>query len=64
MRYATEATPRLWWFNFANLFSMSLLPALYRLDGREQIGAATGRLLCGSLLPRERNVHMSNSGAH
>jgi uncharacterized membrane protein len=26
MRYATEATPRLQWFNFAHLFSMSLLP--------------------------------------
>jgi uncharacterized membrane protein len=26
MRYATEATPRLLWFNFAHLFSMSLLP--------------------------------------
>jgi uncharacterized membrane protein len=26
MRYATEATPRLMWFNFAHLFSMSLLP--------------------------------------
>lgn len=26
MRYATEATPRLLWFNFADLFSMSLLP--------------------------------------
>ena len=26
MRYATEATPRLLWFNFINLFSMSLLP--------------------------------------
>jgi uncharacterized membrane protein len=26
MRYATEATPRLVWFNFAHLFSMSLLP--------------------------------------
>ena len=25
-RYATEATPRLLWFNFAHLFSMSLLP--------------------------------------
>ena len=25
MRYATEATPRLLWFNFAHLFSMSLL---------------------------------------
>jgi len=25
-RYATEATPRLMWFNFAHLFSVSLLP--------------------------------------
>jgi len=26
LRYAEEATPRLLWFNFAHLFSMSLLP--------------------------------------
>jgi uncharacterized membrane protein len=26
MRYATEGTPRLMWFNFAHLFSVSLLP--------------------------------------
>ena len=26
MRYAAEATPRLLWFNFAHLFSMSLVP--------------------------------------
>src|SRR5919205_1954696 len=26
MRYATEAMPRLLWFNFAHLFSVSLLP--------------------------------------
>jgi uncharacterized membrane protein len=26
MRYAREATPRLLWFNFAHLFSISLLP--------------------------------------
>ena len=26
LRYAAEATPRLVWFNFAHLFSMSLLP--------------------------------------
>jgi uncharacterized membrane protein len=26
MRYAIEATPRLMWFNFAHLFSVSLLP--------------------------------------
>ena len=28
MRYATEATPRLLWFNFAHLFSMSLESAI------------------------------------
>jgi uncharacterized membrane protein len=26
LRYATEATPRLMWVNFAHLFSVSLLP--------------------------------------
>lgn len=26
LRYASEATPRLIWFNFAHLFSVSLLP--------------------------------------
>ena len=26
LHYATEATPRLMWFNFAHLFSVSLLP--------------------------------------
>jgi uncharacterized membrane protein len=26
MRYATDATPRLMWFNLAHLFSVSLLP--------------------------------------
>jgi uncharacterized membrane protein len=29
MRYAAEATPRLMWFNFAHLFSVSLLPLFY-----------------------------------
>jgi uncharacterized membrane protein len=41
MRYAGEATPRLLWFNFAHLFSMSLLPAVHRLDGGEQARAAS-----------------------
>src|SRR5215467_13052427 len=46
MRYATEANLRLLWFNFAHLFSMSLLPLFYRLDGEQRVGAATCRLLC------------------
>ena len=34
MRYATEATPRLLWFNFVHLFSMSLLPLSRRREPR------------------------------
>jgi uncharacterized membrane protein len=37
MRYATEATPRLMWFNFcASVFCVAA-SALHRLDGRERI---------------------------
>ena len=38
--------------------------ALYRLDGRERTGAAAGCLLCGGFLPRERDLHMFDLGAH
>ena len=38
--------------------------ALYRLDGREQTGAATGCLLCGGFFPREHDLRMLNLGAH
>ncbi len=75
MRYATTATPRLMWFNFAHLFSVSLLPlstavfrvaasALHRVDGRERIGSPASFLLCGGLLPRERDLHISDLGAY
>jgi Endosomal/lysosomal potassium channel TMEM175 len=64
MRYATEATPRLLWFNFAHLFSMSLLPLSTAWMAVSKIGAATGRLLCSGFLPRERNLHLSHPGAH
>jgi uncharacterized membrane protein len=57
LRYATEATPRLMWFNFAHLFSVSLPSAFHRLDGRERIGAAACCLLCCGLLPGERNLY-------
>jgi hypothetical protein len=36
--------------------------ALYRLDGREQIGAATGYLLGDGFLPRECDLHLLNTG--
>ena len=64
MRYATEATPRLLWFNFAHLFSHVAPSALHRLDGRKQTGAPTGCLLCGGFLPRQRDVRLLNLGAH
>jgi hypothetical protein len=62
LRYATEATPRLMWFNFAHLFSVSLPSAFHRLDGRERIGAAACCLLCCGLLPGERNLYSFDFG--
>jgi Endosomal/lysosomal potassium channel TMEM175 len=62
MRYAAEATPRLLWYNFAH-FDVAA-SALYGLDGRKRIGAATGCLLCGSFLSRKRNLHMFDLGAY
>src|SRR6266536_6305653 len=35
---------------------------LYRLDGREQISAAS--LLCGGFLPRKRDLHIFDLGAY
>jgi hypothetical protein len=34
------------------------------LDGREQISAATGCLLCGGFLPRKRDLHIFDLGAY
>ena len=64
MRYATEATPSSVVVQFrASVFRVAA-SALHRLDGREQIGAATGCFLCGGFLPRERDLRMLNPGAH
>jgi len=57
LRYATEATPRLMWFNFAHLFGIAA-SAFHRLDGREQAGAATGGVLCRGFLSSQRNLHL------
>jgi uncharacterized membrane protein len=54
LRYAREATPRLMWFNFAHLFSVSLLPLSTALDGGKPACASTGQLLRGGLLLCER----------
>jgi uncharacterized membrane protein len=64
MRYATEATPRLMWFNFcASVFCVAA-SALHRLDGRERISAAASCLLRVSILPGERNLYISDLGAY
>ena len=64
MRYATEATPRLLWFNFrASVFCVPA-SALHRMDGRKRIGATAGCLLCGGILPGERDLHISDLGAY
>ena len=64
MRYATEATPSLLWFNFAHLFSISLLPLSTAWMGGERIGAAAGRLLRGGVLPGERDLRVVDLGAY
>src|SRR2546421_5515842 len=38
--------------------------ALHRLDGRERVGSPAGFLLCGGLLPSERDLHISDLGAY
>ena len=38
--------------------------ALYRLDGRERIGAAAGCFLCGSFLSGERDLRIFDLGAY
>jgi hypothetical protein len=63
MRYATTATPRLMWFNFAHLFFRVTASAFHRVDGRERIGAPAGFVLCGGLLCSERDLHLSDLGA-
>ena len=58
MRYATEATAHLMWFNYrASVFSVSA-SALHRMDGGEQIGAGASCLLCGDLLSRQCDLHL------
>ena len=64
MRYATEATPRLLWFNFAHLFSMSLLPLSTAWMAVSRLAPQPVAFLRSGLLPRERNLHMPHLGAH
>ena len=60
LRYATQATPRLMWFNFAHLFSVSLLPLSTAWMAVSEL--APQPVVCCGLLPRERNVHSFDLG--
>jgi uncharacterized membrane protein len=62
LRHAREATPRLLWFNFAHLFSVSLLPLSTAWMAGKRIGAAAGCLLCGGVLPGECDLHTFDTG--
>ena len=64
LHYATEATPRLMWFNFAHLFFRVAASTFHRLDGRELVGATACRFLCRGLLPRKRDLHIFDLGAY
>ena len=62
MRYATEATPRLMWFNFAHLFSVSLLP----LSTASTAGASWRRSPLPFMLRSscERNLYSLDLGTY
>ena len=62
MRFATVASSRLLWFNFAHFHVAASV--LYRLDGRERIGSIGGCLLCGGFLPGKCDVHLFDLGAY
>ena len=63
LRYATEATPRLMWFNFAHLFSVSLIPLSTAWMAVSKLAPQPVVLLCCGLLLRERNLHGFDLGA-
>jgi len=52
LRYAREATPRLMWFNFAHLFSVSLLPLSTAWMAVSRLSPQPVRVLRGGLFLR------------
>ena len=57
MRYAAEATPRLMCVQFCASVLRIAASSLHRLANWHRAGL----LLCGSLLPRERHLHLPSS---
>src|SRR5689334_21751664 len=60
LRYRCD--PSLVVVQFRASFFHVAAPAVYCLDGREQIGTATSCLLCGGFLPRKRDLHSFDLG--
>jgi hypothetical protein len=52
------------WFNFAHLFSMSLLPLSTAWMANSELAPQPVAFLCSGFLPRERHLHMLDLGAH
>ena len=61
LRYCAEATHHLLWFNFAHLFSMSLLPLSTAWMAVSEL--APQPVALGGLLPRERDLRVVDLGA-
>jgi len=64
MRYATETTPRLMWFNFAHLFSVSLLPLSTAWMAVSKLAPQPVAFLCRGVLPCKRDLHSFDLGAY
>jgi uncharacterized membrane protein len=64
MRYATEATTRLMWFNFAHLFSVSLLPLATAWMAVSELSPQPVAFYAAVFLPRKRNLHMFDHRAN
>jgi hypothetical protein len=62
MRYATEVTSRLLWFNFAHLFSMSLLPLSTAWMAVSRLAPQPVSFYAAGFLPRKRDLHMFDPG--
>ena len=63
MRYAREATPRLLWFNFAHLFSMSMLPLSTAWMAVSELAPQPVAFYAACVLLRERDIHLFDLGA-
>jgi hypothetical protein len=54
--YAELATQRLVWFNFAHLFSVSLVPFATVWIAETRLARRAGSPVCGRVRPRQRHL--------